>query len=266
VGFDGRASVGFLVLSVVCLAQAPTAPLQVAIEKYQRGDFRGAIIVLDRLIESEPRDDLGTYFRGAAKEKLGDRAGALVDYGEAIRLKPTEVQYYGTRVTLLVVSDRLAEALADADKLVELQPDKFEAIYTRGDIRARMRDYPGALADFDKTGEINPQHALSQIMAFETLRAMGKTPEALARANEVIKQFPTNASAYRRRSMVHEQRDNTMAALVAALADMDEAVRLDPEHRESYKRRANLRSLTGDRVGAQADVDKYNALARPRKK
>ncbi|SDR79424.1 tetratricopeptide repeat protein [Opitutus sp. GAS368] len=256
-----------LTLVAICgRAQIPTDLLQKTQEKYLRGDYMGAIVVLDRIIELHPNVGNGYALRGMAKEKNGDTIGALVDYAEAIRLQPTEANYYVMRGKLLAATDRHASAIRDFDKLIELQPAQSESYMYRGNARVHTRDYPGALADFNKALLFSPDKPEAYVWSVYTLRLMGSLSVALARADETIKLFPTHAEAYWQRSEVKVADTSNPSRVEAALTDLDEAIRLTPEDARYYKDRANLRSLSGDMDGAQADVNKYNELTRPKKR
>lgn len=51
-------------------------------------DYKGAIALLDRVLESDPKNSNALVLLGDAKDDIGDTAGAMADYNAAIALNP----------------------------------------------------------------------------------------------------------------------------------------------------------------------------------
>lgn len=58
------------------------------VDKYRRGNYKGAIADLTRAIKIKPDAANAYYSRGTAKAKLGDNQGAIADYNKATQLDP----------------------------------------------------------------------------------------------------------------------------------------------------------------------------------
>ena len=58
------------------------------VEKYEVGNYQGAIADWNKAIEINPQDALAYYNRGLAKYDLGDHQEAIVDYNKAIEINP----------------------------------------------------------------------------------------------------------------------------------------------------------------------------------
>ena len=58
------------------------------VEKYEVGNYQGAIADWNKAIEINPQDALAYYNRGLAKYDSGDHQGAIVDYNKAIEINP----------------------------------------------------------------------------------------------------------------------------------------------------------------------------------
>ncbi|QNI77565.1 TPR repeat family protein [Synechococcus sp. MVIR-18-1] len=58
------------------------------VEKYEVGNYQGAIADWNKAIEINPQDALAYYNRGLAKYDSGDHQGAIVDYNKAININP----------------------------------------------------------------------------------------------------------------------------------------------------------------------------------
>ena len=72
-----RTAVGFLVLGSVGLAQVPPDFLKLGQEKFERGDYMGAVNALDKAVAKSPQQAEGYFWRGQTKEKQRDMVGAL---------------------------------------------------------------------------------------------------------------------------------------------------------------------------------------------
>jgi tetratricopeptide (TPR) repeat protein len=126
----------------------------------------------------------------------GDLDGGLADLSEAIRLDPSVPERFTGRAYILYLKKRDNLALAAIDSALKINPKDALAFYTRGLIRNRQREYEKALEAFGK----------------------------------VIQFWPTFSDAHYQRSSVHwglHQND-------LAMKDLDEALRLNPEHGSAY--------------------------------
>ena len=63
------------------------------VKKCQEGDHYGCISVFDKVMEVYPGYSLAYFWRGDAKENIGDYYGALSDYNILIQLDPFVLNY-----------------------------------------------------------------------------------------------------------------------------------------------------------------------------
>jgi tetratricopeptide (TPR) repeat protein len=171
----------------------------------------------------------GYFNQGLARAARGDRTGAIVDYTEAIRLKPQYASAYCSRgVARGALGDR-AGAFADYTRAIRLNPQDASAYYGRGVARGALGDRAGALADYTEAIRLNPQ----------------------------------DVSAYYSRGITR----GALGDLTGAIADYTEAIRLKPQYANAYHTRGIIRGALDDRAGALADYKQYLALsgARPRR-
>ncbi len=155
--------------------------------------------------------------RGNARSVQGDRAGALADYNEAIRLDPRNALAYNNRGKLRSDQGDAAGAIADYNEVIRLDPRYVFAYNNRGNARRAMGDLAGALADY----------------------------------NQAIRLDPRYAHAYNGRGNARSDQGDP----VGAMADYNEAIRIDPREAEAYNGRGNLRRAEGDLAAARADYD-----------
>ncbi|HJT29826.1 MAG TPA: tetratricopeptide repeat protein [Pyrinomonadaceae bacterium] len=78
----------------------------------------------------------------------------------------------------------------------------------------------------------------------------GRTEQAIAALDELIKQYPNNADAYYFRASLKMQADPAQA-----LTDYDKVIELKPDSGPAYNQRAFLRMANNDTAGALKDLD-----------
>ena len=67
------------------------------VDKYEQGDYQGAIDDWSKVIEVNPQEVDAYYNRGIAKDKLGDHQGAIADYTKVIEINPEYASAYNNR-------------------------------------------------------------------------------------------------------------------------------------------------------------------------
>jgi tetratricopeptide (TPR) repeat protein len=107
----------------------------IAEEKFNNGDYYGAISDYTKIIELDPDDNYvyeDYYNRAVVKSKLGDNYGAISDYTNAAEINP---DYYDAYVNLSInkslINDHLG-AIIDICKAIELDPKNAKGYKIRG--------------------------------------------------------------------------------------------------------------------------------------
>ncbi len=89
-------------------------------EKYDKGDYQGAIEACDRAIGLNPNYVDAYIGRGNARDDSGDRQGAIADYDQALKIDPNYAfAYYNRGVTRLRLKDKQG-ATEDLQKAADL--------------------------------------------------------------------------------------------------------------------------------------------------
>lgn len=123
------------------------------LDKFQQGDFQGAIQSWTQAIQQNPNATI-YYSRGLAYRRVEDNQKALTDYNQALRFNPKYVKAYVNRGN---VRDDLGDkqgALADYNQALKLDPDYVLAYHNRGIFYARQGDKTNAQADFQKAADL----------------------------------------------------------------------------------------------------------------
>lgn len=163
---------------------------------------------------------------GCAKERLGDREGALREYTRSVQLNPAYALGYKDRAGLLNSWGKVREALRDFDRAILLNPTDSDAYFKRGYAR-EMASYRLSASERKSESKL-----------------------AIEDYSEAIKIRPTFAYAYISRAFVESFAGND----IAAVQDFDQAIRLHPSG-TYYQGRAHMRKRCGDLIGAMSDLD-----------
>lgn len=111
--------------------------------------WENSITLFDDVISKYPKLMDAYTNRGFAKEQMGDKNGAYVDYNTAIDLNPNALQTLFNRALLEINMEKDDEAIDDFTKIIELKPDYGYAYLYRGIINEKRNQTKQALDDFE---------------------------------------------------------------------------------------------------------------------
>ena len=140
------------------------------------------------------------YNRGCAKSKLGEFADAVLDYDEAIRIKPDFAEAYSNRGNVKIQLKQTHEALADFDEAIKIKPNYADAYNNRGNAKIQLKQTHEALADFDEAIKIKSDYAKAYNNRGGTKIYLNQLAEALIDIDEAIRIKPYYAEAYANRA------------------------------------------------------------------
>ncbi|MGI8883341.1 MAG: tetratricopeptide repeat protein [Pyrinomonadaceae bacterium] len=146
--------------SLNIFGQNQSQPSKQALDLMSRGDFSGAIAVLDRDI-SKNRNSFESYkLRGTIRRMTGDFAGAFADYDKAIELKADDANSYEQRASLrMILQQDFNLILKDLDSAIAFGK-KHEKVYSqRAMIRHQAGDETGAIEDYKAAIGLRPDYA-----------------------------------------------------------------------------------------------------------
>ena len=103
-----------------CTNPLATQYFKQGVEKYEAGNYQGAISDWSKAIEINPRDAIAYYNRGLAKEDLEDYQGAIADYTKAIEVDPQHANAYINRSKAKLNLGDNKGALQDSNKAIEI--------------------------------------------------------------------------------------------------------------------------------------------------
>lgn len=138
---------------------------------YRLRDYAGAIENYSIEIRIQP--NLLAYInRGDAYRDSEQLDRAAADYGEAIRLAPSDARGWRNRGLVRLFQGKYKAGIADYDKALRYDPADAASWNNRAQAKMRSGDKKGAIADFRKTIELQP--GLENAVA--ALKQLGATP------------------------------------------------------------------------------------------
>ena len=142
-----------------CANPLATKSYNSGIEKYEQGDYQGAIANFTKAIEINSQDADYYYGRGDSKFELKDFQGAVIDYTKAIEINPQFAYSYSNRGASKDYLGDYQGAISDFTAAIKINPQVADFYYNRANVKGQLKDYQGAIADLDTVIELNPQFA-----------------------------------------------------------------------------------------------------------
>jgi tetratricopeptide (TPR) repeat protein len=240
------------------------------------GDYPRALTDRNEAVRLKPDSAEALLARGGTFHQMGLHEDGLADRGEAIRLKPDMPEAWLARGSALYLLGRYSEAIDDLNHALSLKPDDEEArgvlakaeeavaqAVAAQDLSPPVEPAPVevAVVDAPKLPEAAPPAPTVDAKAAEAdaedhrrrgreLLYQGKYRDAIAELTEAVRQKADFALAYNARGFAYYLlRDYT-----SALADLDQAIRLNPKYLNAYQNRSRARKAAGDAAGSAADA------------
>jgi tetratricopeptide (TPR) repeat protein len=128
---------------------------------FELKEYNNALLDYNQALKLKPDFYRPYYNRALLKTTQGDVQAALSDYSEAIRLAPDTAktassETYLNRGQLFALQGQIQPALTDFDQSIKLNPRNALALYNRGNLRFNLKDLNGALADFQACISVDP--------------------------------------------------------------------------------------------------------------
>lgn len=130
--------------------------------KEAKGDNEGALEDYTQIIKLKPTSPAIYNNRGLARFSLGDNRGAILDFNNSLKLKNPEpwLVYMHRGLAHSRLGNNQA-ALADYDKAIKLKPNYADSYYNRAAQYINLKDRIKATADFQKAANLYKQQGNS---------------------------------------------------------------------------------------------------------
>jgi tetratricopeptide (TPR) repeat protein len=200
-----------------------------------KGDKDRALADFNKALDLQPDYWQATIELGNLFIRTGDPAKAISEFDFAIELSKDNAQAYHNRAIAYRSKGDLDRAIADASEAIRLNANFAEAFSSRGTAYAAQKDNGRAIADFTRAVTLNPKMAAAYSGRARAYSEIKDFARALADCNTAIANAPNSADYWLRGQTYEALGDGE-----TALADLNEAVRLDRENAGPYADRARL--------------------------
>ncbi|MCM1490319.1 MAG: tetratricopeptide repeat protein [Muribaculum sp.] len=216
---------------------------------------------------------------------MDDYMLAIQYFNHAIKAKPYLADPYFFRALAKLNLEDYKGAEADCNEAIQRNKFRTEAYKLRGFARQQLGLDSLAVLDYDEGLRHNPTDKYFLFYKAVALSSLEKNDDAIETMNNLLRLYPRFDEGFAARSSINLQRKDTVAALEDvekalklnralinpyliradiessrgnwenALTDMEEAVRLKPEEPALYINRAFLRYNTDNYLGAMSDYN-----------
>ena len=182
----------------------------------------------------------GYFILGVAASAKGNDDTALADLDEAIRLDPANAEAYSERGRVWIRKKEMDKALADLNTAIRLKPDEPDDFGERARSGARRRTSTGPSPTITRPSASTPRRASigSAVDGPGPRRAITTGPSPTSPRPSASARIPPRSITPRGWSRVKIGRVNE------AIADYNEAIRLDPKMALAYWNRGLARRRT----------------------
>lgn len=221
------------------------------------GEHARAVADLDRAVDLSPSNARLLNYRGLLRARRGERTQAVADYSAAIAIDNRFVDAMINRAALYSIAGEADKALADLDTALVLSPRNALAAYNRGYVHFAKREFDKAIEDYSLALEIAP--ALAWALTNRCLARVVAGHDlalALADCDEALRLQPANLETRETRGFIYlKLGDNEIA-----LREYEIVLRADPDRPLALYGRGLARTRKGDPRGAAVDLAAARAL------
>jgi serine/threonine protein kinase/Tfp pilus assembly protein PilF len=238
------------------LAAAPsTAAPSTAAPSSSRPPRQTAALAARPDIYADERAE-GHFEKGEAFANQKNYDMAILEYTEAIKLRPGHVNAYNSRGRAHEMKGEFDSAIADYTQAIAINPYSSFAYANRGFVHNEKREYDKAIADYTQAIWINPKYASAYVNRAFAYIEKRDYDTAIVDLTQAIWLNPQSAVAYANRGFAYvEKRDHDRA-----IADYTEAIKINPNYRLAYENRARAHQAKGNKAQADADYAKARGL------
>jgi eukaryotic-like serine/threonine-protein kinase len=224
-----------------CLARAEALPLRTAADHYwlasdfiAAGRLPEALHLLQKAAYEEPQNFWVSFVLANCYDRLAQDARAEARYGICIALQPSYPWSHFNRGLALLRQQDYRAACADFDTVLKLRPDSIEAYLNRALARQGVQQFQQAEQDLTEALERGGPTRLYFLRA-RIREKRGAKDGAKDDYEEGMKRPPTDEKSWLARGFYLIGRDPQ-----AALADFDEALRINPASADALQNKAHV--------------------------
>jgi len=211
--------------SFLCLGQDPGDPLAFARKQLGKLRFDRAMVEVDRVLETDPRNLQAWRLRGEIALAQGDLDEALDSWTIASQLAPDDPELLVRIGDLLTrKSDRLDDALTAYGKALTIDPANTRVMISVGSIHERRQQWAEAAASYEAALAVDPNLLRARSSLGAVKFKMGDYPGASAALTKAIELSPNDL----RSRVFFGLSQNHLGHYDVAIRELKEAVLIDP--------------------------------------
>ena len=215
--------------------------IEQAVALYQVGNFEGARVIYEKILQQEPNHHDALHLLGLVYFSLKNYQQALILITKAISIDPNQASFHANLGNVLKDLDRNSEAIESYDQAIKLDPKYALAYSNLGVVLQAEGRYSEALASFTNSISLDPNHPDTFNNFANALRDLGKFDEAIALYDYGINLNPHLPEMFMGRG-------NALADLKLtskAVASYERAIYLKPNFPEAHMNKAHALLVNG---------------------
>jgi tetratricopeptide (TPR) repeat protein len=217
-------------------------------------EFDAAKADLDAALALDPDNEVAYRGRGWILQQSGKCAEAIAAYTKSLEQDPNNVFGLGKRAECYRVNRDHDKALADAADAIKVSKTYFDMYLLQANIHRIRNNEEGAIAVANAVVAANPGSDYAFVMAAKIHASLDNREEAMRQFERALAIKPA-AYIYVNRSSVRAQDD-----VAGRRADLEEALKLDPNSMDALLAKAYLLEKTKDHAGVVAIYSQMIAM------
>lgn len=214
------------------------------------GDAGRAATDLNRAVALAPEFAPAYLVRGLAEARRGNTARAKLDYWHTLKLDPRNVDALVNLGALDAQEGRLTAAISNLDAAIAIDPQHTRAFYNRGYAWFALRRYDKAIDDYGSAIRLDPRLGLAyNNRALARAIAGRDLVAALADSDEALKLQPLNLDVRETRGFIYLKLGDPSLAL----HEYDLALDADPQRAVALYGRGLAKSRLANEAGGERD-------------
>lgn len=215
--------------------------IEQAVALYQAGNFEGARVIYEKVLQQEPNHHDALHLLGLVYFSLKNYQQALIFIAKAISNYSNQASFHSNLGSVLHKLDRNSEALESCDQAIRLDPKLASAHMNRGVVLRRLGRYEEALVSYTNSINLDPNDFKVFNNCGNALRDIGQYDQALAMYDHAISVSPHSAEPFMDRGNVLTD----MRLMSKAVASYERSIYLRPENPGAYLCKALTLLLNG---------------------
>jgi Tfp pilus assembly protein PilF len=197
---------------------------------------------------------------GIIQRKMGKYVEAEESFTLGLNITPFSIPTLLNRAAVNMELGQTNRSYVDYCQVLDLDKENAEALLMRAYIYVSRRDYNAARIDYNHLLQLQPNHYSGKLGLVSLNQKEKKYSQALDILNAMLRDTPKDATLLMMRAGI----EIDMELLDAALLDLEDAIRNNPESADAYIYRGELYLYQNKKLLARQDFERAIALGVPK--